>query len=296
LDVGAIRCFVAIAETGSVTAAARELGVGQPSLSRQLQRFERELGLHLFERRDRRLILSAAGRRFLPIAKDLATRVGLATEAASALREGALSTLVISAPGTTLTDVLAPFLATWGPVDPVPEVWEEAASDIYSSLERGADLAIGTEAPPGHLRHRLIAELPVWATVHADHRWAQLESVPLAELVGDRLLLLGPGQHARTALDRALARSGLPLGSAIEFGIPEVAQAVAAAGRGAAVLSDDPRFALKVVPIGTPDGDLRITLYAAWASVHHAEETVRDIARRLQRFCVQRYPAPNETS
>jgi DNA-binding transcriptional LysR family regulator len=290
VEFRAVRSFVAVADAGSVTAAAQDLRVAQPSLSRQLQRFERELGLALFDRRDKRLVLTAAGRRFLPIARDLVTREQLAREAASALREGALSSIVLSAPGTTLTDVIAPFLATWMPDDPVPEVWAQTPAEIYGSLERGADLAIGTEPPPKHLRHRVIAQLPVWASIHRDHPWSGRDSVSLAELVEQRLLLLGPGQHARTALDRALARVGIPLGSFIEFGVPEVAQAVASARRGVAVVSDDPRFDLSVRPIETPDGHLRITLYAAWTRSHHAESTVADLARRLQTFCQGRYP------
>ena len=113
----------------------------------------------------------------------------------------------------------------------------------------------------------------------------------LEELVGRRLLVLGPQQHARVALDRALAREGLPLGSAIEFGTPEVALAVAAAGRGVAVVSDDPRFDLVPVGIAAPGGRVVIDLHAAWTPGHHAAGTVRGLARRLQRFCRDRYPS-----
>src|SRR5690349_4290320 len=100
VDLAALRTFVTIADAGSVTAAAQRLRIAQPSLSRQLRRFERELGLSLFDRIERRLVLSAAGHRFLPVARDLVTRAELAREMAASLREGALGTVVISAPGT----------------------------------------------------------------------------------------------------------------------------------------------------------------------------------------------------
>lgn len=136
----------------------------------------------------------------------------------------------------------------------------------------------------------MIAELPVWASMHRDHPWAARESIPLADLVEQRLLLLGRDQHARRTLDDALVRHGIPLGPFIEFGVPEVAQAVAAAGRGIAVVSDDPRFDLLVRPVTTRDGELRVTLYAAWAPDHHAESTVSGVADRLSHFCRVRYP------
>jgi len=289
MELASLRTFVAIADTGSVTAAAQRLRIAQPSLSRQLRRFERELGLTLFDRTERRLVLSAAGHRFLPIARDLVTRAELAREAAASLREGALSAVVISTPGTTLTDVIAPFLATWGPDDPVAQVWEELPSEIYGALARGADLAVGTDPPPAHLAHVAVATLPVWAYVTAADPWAARGSVSLAELIGRNLLVLGAPQHARTALDRALAGARLAMDHAIEFGTPEVAQAVAAAGRGVAVLSDDPRFDLVPVGIDLAPGALVIDLYAAWPASHHAAATIRGLAGRLRTFSRQRY-------
>ncbi len=294
MELRELRTFVAVAEAGSVTAAGRRLHVTQPSLSRRLRRFEQELGVDLFDRRDQRLVLSAAGRRFLPLARDLLVRADLAREAVRALREGALASIVLSATGTTLTDVIAPFLATWGDEDPVPEVWEAVPAEIYGSIDRGADLAIGTEPPPAHLDHLPLAVLPVWAYVRSDHEWAGRDHVDLEDLVARRLLLLGPEQHARVALDRALARDRLPLGAVIEFSTPEVAQAVAAAGRGVAVVSDDQRFDLVPVAISGSDGPVVVTLHAAWAPGHHAVDAVRGLAQRLQSFSQARYGASAE--
>ncbi len=77
----------------------------------------------------------------------------------------------------------------------------------------------------------------------------------------------------------------------IEFGAPEVAQAVAAAGRGVAVVSDDQHFDLVPVGIIGPDGPVVVTLHAAWAPYHHARETLQALARRLQAFSRARYGA-----
>lgn len=87
-----------------------------------------------------------------------------------------------------------------------------APATIYGSINRGADLAVGTEAPPPHLEHLGVAVLPVWAYVRNDDPWADRESVELDELVTRRLLVLGQQQYARVAPDRALSR---PLGARI---------------------------------------------------------------------------------
>jgi DNA-binding transcriptional LysR family regulator len=292
MELRLLRYFLAVVDTGSVTGAARAVHIAQPSLSRQIRTLERTLGLGLFNRGEGRLVLTSAGRHFLPIARDLVARADQAARAAAAIRDGAMSSITISSPGTTLTDVIAPFLATWGTDDPMPTVWERLPAQIYPSLETGADLAVGTAPPPGSLASLPVAALPVWAYVPPGHPWTSCSGVSLEELARENLLVLGPEQHSRQALDAALQENGVGLGTVIEFGTPEVAQAVAAAGRGAAVVSDDPRFGLVPVRITNRDRLLVIRLYAAWRRGHHATGAVKEIAQRLNAFCEARYNFP----
>lgn len=289
MELRILRYFLAVIDTGSVTAAAGAVHVSQPSLSRQLRGFERSLGLTLFDRRDNRLVLTSAGRQFVPIARDLVVRADRAERAATAIRAGRLDRITIAAPGTTLTDVVAPYLATWSAEDPMPSVWEESPAHIYQSLYRGADIAIGTE-PPADLDWSPIAVLPVWAFVRSDHAWAGRREVSLADLLAAELLLLRGDQHSRRSLDHAVTEAELSLGMATEFAAPEVAQAVAAAGRGVAVVSDDPRFGLEPVAIGVgARRRLSIRLYGAWVADHPGASALAEVVQRLSAFCVARY-------
>ena len=289
MDLRLLRYFVAVADCGSVTAAAREVRVAQPSLSRQVRGLERQLGLALFDRSEGRLALSTAGRRFLPVARDLLARADLAARAAAAIRDGALSDLTISCPATTLTDVIAPFLATWTERDPMPRVDALLPARIYPSLATGADLAVGTTPPPAPLASLPLASLPVWAYVRPDHPWAARRSVRLTELAGEHLLVLGTEQHSRQALDAAALGSGTTPDRLTEFTTAEVAQAVAAAGRGVAIVSDDPRFGLVPLRVRHDRTHLTIRLHAAWLPDHHAADVLADVARRLNAFCAARY-------
>jgi hypothetical protein len=70
---------------------------------------------------------------------------------------------------------------------------------------------------------------------------------------------------------------------------PQIAQALAAAGHGVAVVSDDPRYGLHALGIETEDGSLRIALHAAWDPSHYAAPVITELSWRLREFCVARY-------
>lgn len=75
-----LRNIVAIAERGSLRAAARDLGLAQPALSRSVQELEHELGVQLFERRARGMILTPMGLAFVRRASNVMTEVRRARE------------------------------------------------------------------------------------------------------------------------------------------------------------------------------------------------------------------------
>lgn len=145
MDLRTLGYFVAVVDAGSVSAAADVVHVTQPAISRQLRQLETELDIALFTRVGGRLQLSAAGRQFLPHARDVLHRADRARAAARSYAAGRLERVAIAAPTTTLTDVIAPFLATWGDDDPMPTVLESDPQQAYAALRHGADLAIVTE-------------------------------------------------------------------------------------------------------------------------------------------------------
>src|SRR5699024_11482973 len=65
LNLKQLPYFIAIAETGSLSAAARRTGVSQPTISDYLHELEHELGTPLFERRQRRMLPTEAGAAYL---------------------------------------------------------------------------------------------------------------------------------------------------------------------------------------------------------------------------------------
>ena len=289
MDLRLLTTFRTVADLGSVSAASRALLVSQPALTRQLQQLERQVGLALFAREAGRLVLTPGGGRFLEAATQVLASAEAARALAAALAAGRLVRVRAAAPTTTLTDVLAPFLATLEPHEPLITVEEEHYAGAVRGLRSRYDLAVLTAPPPTGLCSQEIAVLPVWAHVRADHPLAAGEPPTVARLAEHRLLVLSATARSRRLLDESLVEAGVVAQELLECSNPQVAQALAAAGRGAAVLSDDARFDLVPLPIATPTGPLMLTLHAAWDGGHHAAAELARLAERLRDFCAQRY-------
>ena len=90
-----LRYFVAVAEELNFTRAAARLRTAQPSLSQQIRRLEREVGVQLLERTNRRVQLTAAGRAFLREARELLNHADRAVQAAVRADAGQMGTLSV---------------------------------------------------------------------------------------------------------------------------------------------------------------------------------------------------------
>ena len=290
MELRAVRCFVEVADAGTVTAGAERLGVGQPAVTRQIQQLERQLKIRLFDREDGRLRLTSAGRDVLPVARRLLRQAEDVSTAARGVAAGRLQHVRLVAPGTTRDDVLAPWVATWGADAPLPRIDEAQVDGIYQTLRRGADLVVAPVAPPRDFASSIVAELGLWAYVAPTHPWASREGVDLTELADADLLLLERSFHARRIFDASMNAAGLGVEPTAQFGSPVVAQAVAASARGVCVLTDDPRFGLVPLAIHDDDGRaLTVRLHAAWQRGHHAAATLERLAGDLASFTRERY-------
>lgn len=143
-----VQLFLAIAETGSLTAAARRLQVTQPTMSRRLAELEDSLGEPLFERDAAGTSLTSFGERLLVPARRMAEEAGeVERVAAGAGNEPRGIVRVSAAPGVAF-DLLAPFAARVRAK--LPDVRLEVSSTTaYVDLaRREADLALRFDRPP----------------------------------------------------------------------------------------------------------------------------------------------------
>ncbi len=145
LDWDDLRVFLALVETGSLSAAARRLGLSQPTIGRRIQALERSLDKRLFDRLANGYAPTAAGEALLPQAQSMAD-AAYAIERSRATSDALAGTVRISA-GSSMCRFLGGRLS--GLLEGLPELeLEFAASFAFSDLSRReADIAIRNQRP-----------------------------------------------------------------------------------------------------------------------------------------------------
>ncbi|WP_198662657.1 LysR family transcriptional regulator [Primorskyibacter marinus] len=158
-DWNRARAFLVTAEEGSLSAAARALGVAQPTLGRQVTALEEELGVTLFERVPRGLELTTAGLDLVEHVRAMgnaASRVSLAATGQSLTVEGQIT---ITASEIYSAYLLPPILARLRDMAPGVEVEVVASNTVRDLRRREADIAIRNTRPTQpDLIGKLVAE------------------------------------------------------------------------------------------------------------------------------------------
>lgn len=289
MDFRQLRYFAAVADAGTVSAAADSLQMTQPALSRQIQKIEAETGLVLFNRTRPRLTLTSEGKDLLDAARGALQGLDRVSELARRIAGGEMRTVSLAAPRTTLIDVVAPFVAQFSAGDPIPSVIEISISPDLPALLATTDLAVTTVQPESGIAHLPLAQLPVCVHVLPEHRWVENGVVDLSDLVMEKLIVTTEDFRSRCILDGALQVAGFAPRSMVETTHGRIAQALAAAGRGVAVVSDDPRFGLVPLNIRHRGSILSVPLFAAWRADHFAVHRIRSLAERLRHYCLSAY-------
>src|SRR5512145_1779346 len=110
MDLRHTRTFVTVAELGTVSKAAVRLRIAQPALSRQISDLEHELGLKLFDRVGRRLVLTGEGEQLLGHCRVLLSYANALSEHAQLLRRGDTGVLKVAASPQFIEGAISGFL------------------------------------------------------------------------------------------------------------------------------------------------------------------------------------------
>jgi DNA-binding transcriptional LysR family regulator len=240
MELRHLTTFRMVAHLLSFRRAAEALGYVQGNVTAHIQALEDELGVKLFDRLGRRIVLTDAGKQLLEYADKL-TCIMQEAQAALSHREGVKGSVTISAPETLCIYRLPPLMRLFQ--DRFPQVrllfCPCPSTDLHRSVREGSiDLAFVME-PPLHARglvgEPLVLE-PISLLVAPSHPLARASLVHPADLETETLLLVEVGCSYRTAFEHQLATAGIMPQTILEFSSIEALKQCAMLRMGVAVL------------------------------------------------------------
>lgn len=196
MELRDLRLVLAIVDNGGLTRASEQLHVTQSALSHQLRQLEAALGVELFARIKKRLVLTAAGEELAERGRPIVSDLSSLEEDLRRRSSGWHGTLRIATECYTLYEWLPPLLQRFHKRhrDVDVRIVADATSDPLAALQNGAiDLAITTTAP----RDRRLATQELFRDellliVAPKHPLAQKKFVRPSDLRSERLLLYTP--------------------------------------------------------------------------------------------------------
>lgn len=274
MDLRHARTFVMVAELGTVSKAALRLRIAQPALSRQISDFEQELGLKLFDRVGRRLVLTSEGEQLLGDCRGLLNYASGLQERAQLLRGGDVGVLKVAASPQHIESVFSQFLPRYAQrySNVQVKVSEGSGREILGMLERGEihlaqNLLHAVQVDTQRFAIEPLAPVELLAAGHSRMTLGERGAIEVGRLAPHPLLLLDSGFGFRRAFDAACRLAGLAPKILFESRAPHTLLALAEAGHGVAIIPSalrTHRYALRISAVTYRGKALQEPLSILW--------------------------------
>lgn len=239
LDPRLLEAFRTVVEAGSVTGAARLLGVTQPAVSAQIARLEAHAGFELFERSGGRLTITFRGRRFYEEIRTALGALERLEQAARDIRSGETETLVVAGHPSASISLLPEVVAQLRVRRPDARIvmLNRTSEEVAAAFEAGAvDIAVAEW--PIHVQgveiRRHAADCV--AIVPAGHPLAEAPFIGPAEMAGHPLVGMSERRLIGHRVRELFGEAGLDYAPAIESEFFAAICGLVAAGAGVAVV------------------------------------------------------------
>ncbi len=286
-----LRVFAEVVKLGSVQRAADALHLTPPAVSMQIKELEHQVGLSLFDRGNRRLVLSTAGEYFLVYARRL---LGTLKEAEDAMarftriESGTLNVGMVSSAKYFLPQLLAQFHTEHPGVEVRLRLGSrEQLAALMQANE--VDLAIMGRPPKDFAcRAEPFAMHPHVLVTAPTHPFAQAESVPAAALAREPFIVREPGSGTRAALDEYLDSHHLMPMVVMEMHSTEAIKQAVMAGLGVSLISLHTiglEWRMGLIAAPAVEG---LPLMRRWHVVNTAAKLLSPAAEALRYFILER--------
>ncbi|WP_329561559.1 LysR family transcriptional regulator [Kitasatospora sp. NBC_01266] len=289
MSIDELRWFLAVAETEHVTDAAALVGTSQPTLSRAIARLERRLGTPLFDRDRHRLRLNDCGRVYRRHARRALAELDTAQDRIAALLDPAEQTLRLAFAHSLGGWLVPELLGAYQRQSPGAafSLHQESAAGVLELLQDGsAELAVTGPRPDGAGWEWLpLREERLALAVPTGHPLAERPVVRLAELAGERFIIMREAPGLRQLTCRLFHQAGVTASVVLEAGEVATIRGMVGAGLGLAVLPVGDglvgHLGVRLVPLAEQDACRGLGL--AW----RADRPASSAARRFRAFAAR---------
>ena len=295
MELRHLRYFVAVADAGNISRAARRLHVTQPALSRQIQDLERDFACRLFDRIGRRIVLTKDGDEILERTRRLLADAEALRERARALAGGDSGVLRVGAPPQFIEAAMPKVLTRYASAYPGVEVQltEAGGRSLLVRVEQGElHLVIGAWRTGG-LQSQPLFPGRVLAVMQRKHRLAGRRTLAVQELAGHPILLLEHDFQSRELFDEACQAAHFEPSVRFESRSPQTLVALAQAGHGIAIVPSSVRLnASRVAIAEMVDGarPLGSWAHAVWDSRRYLPSYARGFIEVAANYAKTSYP------
>lgn len=287
VDISLLRAFVAVAERRSITDAARALHLSQPALSRQIQSLEEQLGVVLFLRSARGMMLSPLGAELIHEAHATLDAAHAFLERARGTAGGDVRRITIGATPQSIEHLLPCPLGALTEAYPQAGITcvEGSNAALVEQLDAQAiDVAIA-HLPAGREAYsRPLGRTQLYAVLSPDHPLAGRVSVDIDEVCEHPVLTLPRGYLTRSLLDGAVAHSGTRVSVALESASPRAIAALASVGLGVGIVSSAGLAVLAdatAIPVLNAGGSIDAVISVGWTAPRQHSPAVRFLVDQL---------------
>lgn len=235
-----LEVYIALVRQGSVTGAARQLHLTQPTVSQQLKRLTASVGEPLLVQQQGRLQPTQAGAELYRTALDVLGRFEDFQEYLGELRgglRGRFSLALVNTAQYVLPRLLGPFRQAYPEVDFTLNIGNR--QHIMQRLEKQLDDIYVFSHPPNvpHIESAPFLNNPLVMIAPSTHARAQDSQIGIRALLNENFLLREPGSATRMLLDSWLHSQGVQIGQVLQMASNEAIRVGVAAGLGIAVVS-----------------------------------------------------------
>ena len=235
-----LRLFMALAETGSVSAAARMVHVTQPTASMGLKEISDAIGVPLYEVVARRVYLTQMGHELAQTARAISREWDTFAQQVDSLKgltRGKLKVAVVSTAKYFIPRILGSFCEKYPQIDISLEILNR--DGVVKRLEDNLDDLYIMSQPPLHLDidDEVFMPNPLLLVASKDHAFAKKKNIDISSLQNEKFIFREKGSGTRMATDTHFKRMQFKPDVRLELGSNEAIKQAVIGGLGIAVLS-----------------------------------------------------------